>query len=72
MCFVFYTKYGFDCNSTVMKYCSAFLRRPFCQAEEDDLLDNSFWGPWMAQLVEHPTPDLRIMSSSPTSGIQIT
>ena len=28
-------------------------------------------GTWLAQLVEHGTPDLRVISSSPTSGIEL-
>jgi len=30
------------------------------------------WGTWLSQLVEHMTLDLRIMSSGPTLGIEIT
>ena len=29
-------------------------------------------GAWMAQLVEHATLDLGVMSSSPTLGIELT
>lgn len=30
------------------------------------------WGPWLAHLKEHVTLHLRIVGSSPTSGIEIT
>ena len=30
------------------------------------------WGAWLAQLVEYATLGLRIVSSSPTLGIEIT
>ena len=30
------------------------------------------WGAWLAQLVEHAAFDLRVMSLSPTLGMEIT
>lgn len=30
------------------------------------------WGPWSAQTVECVTPDLSVVSLSPTQGIEIT
>ena len=30
------------------------------------------WGAWLAQLVEHATLDLRVVSSSPTLGMEPT
>ena len=30
------------------------------------------WGAWLAQLEEHATLDLRVMSSSPTLDVEIT
>ena len=35
-------------------------------------IKESFRGAWLAQLVEHVSPDLRIVSSSPTWGAEIT
>ena len=29
------------------------------------------WGPWLTQSVEHVTPDIAVMSSSPMLGIEI-
>lgn len=31
-----------------------------------------YWGPWLAQLVERVTLALRVVSFSPTLGIEIT
>ena len=33
---------------------------------------NDSWGTWLAQLVEHMTFDLGVVSSSPVLGIEIT
>ena len=36
------------------------------------LRENNYGGAWLAQLVEHVTLDLGIVSSSPTIGIEPT
>ena len=33
---------------------------------------NIYWGAWLAHLVEHATLDLRVISSNPTVGVEIT
>lgn len=32
----------------------------------------SLWDSWLARLVEHPTVDLKVVSSSPTLSVEIT
>ena len=36
------------------------------------ILKGSSWGAWLAELVDLATVDLRVMSSSPTLGVELT
>lgn len=44
----------------------------FSHLGKDLLRDMSAWGAWLVQLTVHVTLDLRVMSLSPTLGIEIT
>ena len=39
---------------------------------EEDLELEVFWSTWLAQLEERATLDLRVVSSSPTSAVEMT
>ena len=45
---------------------------PILGTRDTSLKENSSWGAWLAQVEEHGTLDLRVVSLSSTLGIEIT
>ena len=75
---IFFLAGKFQCLIIVINYfgyCGLTEARAFhlfCLNEKPPSKVESLWGAWMAQLVEHVTLDLRVMSSSPTLGMEPT